>query len=94
MTTEADDDFFGRADTYIHIANEQTQKADRGKVSASLMYATARFNAWVSAFNAESGQDLFDGKEEIVKYFVEQYQKMLEENLDEYAQNFDKYMGR
>ncbi len=94
MTTEADEHFFDRADTHIHIANDQTEKADRGKVSASLMYATARFNAWVSAFQAESGEDLLEGKEQIVEYFVEQYRQMLEENLDDYAKNFEKYLNR
>lgn len=94
MTAEADDDFYNRADTHIHIANDQIEKVSRGKVSASMMYATARFNSWISACKAESGDDLLEGKEEIIEYFVEQYRKMLGENLDDYARNFDKYMNR
>jgi len=94
MTTEADDHFYNRADTHIHIANDQTKKAGRGKVSASLMYATARFNSWVSACNAESGDDLLAGKDEIIEYFVEEYRKMLDENLSDYIKHFDKYMTR
>lgn len=94
MTTEADDHFYDRADTHIHIANDQTKEAGRGKVSASLMFATARFNSWVSACRAESGEDLLSGKEEIIEYFVEEYRKMLDENLDDYVKNFDKYMAR
>jgi vacuolar-type H+-ATPase subunit E/Vma4 len=94
MTTEIDDDFYQRADTHIHIANDQTEKVGRGKVSASMMYATARFNSWISACKAESGDDLLEGKEKIIEYFVEQYREMLTENLDEYAKNFDKYMSR
>lgn len=94
MTAEADDDFYERADTHIHIANEQIKKVSRGKVSASMMYATARFNSWISACKAESGDDLLEGKEEIIEYFIEQYRKMLGENLDDYARNFDKYMNR
>ena len=94
MTTDADDDFYKRADTHIHIANEQIEKVGRGKVSASMMYATARFNSWISACKAKSGDDLVEGKEKIIEYFVEQYREMLTENLDEYARNFDKYMSR
>lgn len=94
MTTDADDDFYKRADAHIHIANEQIEKVGRGKVSASMMYATARFNSWISACKAESGDDLVEGKEKIIEYFVEQYREMLTENLDEYAKNFDKYMSR
>jgi hypothetical protein len=94
MTTEADDQFYERADAHIHIANDQTKTVGRGKVSASLMYATARFNSWISACKAESGDDLLAGKEEIIEYFVEEYRKMLDENLNDYIKNFDKYMGR
>lgn len=94
MTTEADDDFYKRADAHIHIANEQTEKVSRGKVSASMMYATARFNSWISACKAESGDHLLEGKEVIIEYFVEQYREMLGEHLDDYAKNFDRYMNR
>jgi vacuolar-type H+-ATPase subunit E/Vma4 len=94
MAEQADDDFYNRADTHIHIANEQSEKVSRGKVSASMMFATARFNSWISACNAESGKDLLEGKEEIVEYFVDEYRKMLEENIEDYAKNFGKYMDR
>lgn len=94
MTMETDDDFYNRADTHIHIANDQIKNVGRGKVSASLMYATARFNSWISACKAESGDDLLEGKAVIIEYFVKQYREMLAENLDDYARNFDKYMDR
>ena len=94
MTTETDDDFYTRADAHIQVANDQTDKVGRGKVSASMMYATARFNSWISACKAESGADLLEGKEKILEYFVEQYRNMLAENIDDYARNFDKYMSR
>ena len=93
MTTETDQEFYKRADAHIHVANEQTETVDRGKVSASMMYATARFNCWISACKAESGENLLEGKEKIIEYFVEQYRDMLAEHLDDYAKNFDKYMG-
>ena len=47
---EVDDEFYERADAHIHLSNGQiSEKVGTGKVSASNMYATARFNAWVSA---------------------------------------------
>jgi hypothetical protein len=94
MAQETDKDFYTRADAHIHIANQQIENASRGKVSASMMYATARFNCWISACKADSGDDLRAGKEEIIEYFVEQYREMLAEHLDDYASNFDKYMSR
>jgi len=93
MTAETDKEFFQRADAYITVANEQAAEASRGKVSASMMFATARFNAWVSASGTESGEELAEVKEEAIEYFVSEYRKMLEENLGEYIEHFDKYMG-
>ena len=92
MKSDDDREFFERADAYITVANEQAQSVNRGKVSASMMFATARFNAWVSASGTESADELAAVKGEALEYFVSEYRKMLEENLDEYVENFDKYM--
>jgi hypothetical protein len=92
MSDGVDDRFYDRADAHIRLSNEQEKDIDRGKVSASMMYATARFNAWVSACGPESGEELAKAKNEIVEYFVTEYRKMLEENFDDYVRNFEKYM--
>jgi hypothetical protein len=92
--TASDEGFFKRADAHIDVANDQLKDASRGKVSASLMYATARFNAWVTACTADSGEDLQNHRDETIDYFVAQYRKMLEENLDDYIANFERFMRR
>ena len=92
MKPEVDKEFFERADAYITIANEQAAGVSRGKVSASLMFATARFNAWVSASGTESSEELASVKEEALEYFLNEYRQMLEENLNEYIEHFDDYM--
>lgn len=92
MAKDVDTNFYERADAHIHLSNEQCGDIGRGKVSASMMYATARFNAWVSACGFDSGKEMSAARAETVEYFVEQYRKMLEENLDDYAKHFSKYM--
>ena len=92
MKAENDKEFFERADAYITLANEQAANVNRGKVSASMMFATARFNAWVSASGTESSDELASVREEALAYFVKEYRQMLEENLDEYIEHFDDYM--
>jgi hypothetical protein len=92
MPADADDAFFGRADAHIHLSNDQMEGATRGKVSASMLYGTSRFNAWVSACGFESGTQMRDARAETIKYFVAEYEKMLVENLDDYIENFEKYM--
>lgn len=90
---EVDDNFYNRADDHIHLANDQiTEEIGKGKVSASFMYSVARFNAYVSACGFDSKDEIIEAKKETMEYFVEEYKKMLEENLDDYISNFDKYM--
>ncbi len=93
MPEDADDKFFERADAHISLSNEQVKESTRGKVSASMMYATSRFNAWVGASNCDSAEELAAARDEALEYFVKQYREMLQENLDMYIQNFDEYMG-
>lgn len=91
--SEIDDDFFARADEHIDLSNMQLMGVARGKVSASMMYSVARFNSWVSACEFENGREMDEAKEETVKYFVTEYEKMLREHLQDYIDNFDEYMN-
>ena len=90
---DVDDGFFDRADEHIHLSNRQMSKVDVGKVSASMMYSVARFNAHVNALNWASGKEMNKNKQEALDYFVGQFKKMLDENLNDYISNFEKYMG-
>ena len=93
MPKDADDAFYKRADAHIHLSNDQLAEVDnRGKVSASMMYAVARFNAWLTAGGCSSSAELAQGREETIRYFTEQYRLALEENLDDYIENFAMYM--
>jgi hypothetical protein len=65
----------------------------RRKTSIEARSAHPRFNAWVSASGTDSSEELASVKAEALDYFVTEYRKMLEENLDEYIEHFDKYMS-
>ena len=91
MVTDIDKDFYSRADAIIHLANDQLSDMSRGKVSASCMYAVCRFNAWVTACGHASVEDMAAAKEETIEYFTKQYRSMLEENMDDYIENFSKH---
>jgi len=91
--SDTDEGFFNRADAHIHLSNEQmTEAATRGKVSASMMYATARFNAWVTACGCKTGEEMAAARADTIDYFMAEYRKMLEENLNDYISHFDNYM--
>jgi hypothetical protein len=89
---DLDPKFFERADAHIHLSNDQIGEISKGKVSASMMYATARFNAWVSACGCRSREEMTQARERMLDYFAAEYRKMLAENLDDYIANFERYM--
>lgn len=84
-------EFWERADKVIALANEQAKGSTIGKVSSSLLYAAARYASFNVASSANDVEEMKKDKEEAIKYFTEQYRKMLVENLDDYIDNYDKY---
>jgi hypothetical protein len=93
MAEDTDEKFFNRADAHIHLANEQLADVARSKVSGSLMFAAARYNAWISATDLQSSQALQNRRDELVNYFLTQYKSMLEHNLDNYIAHYDDYVN-
>lgn len=92
MVKDPDESFFTRADQHIDLSNKHLEDTAPGKVSASMMYATARFNIWLSAVEFGSAEELGKEKQSTIDYFVDEYRKMLEDNMDDYIGNFDSYM--
>jgi hypothetical protein len=92
MADAFDDAFYARADAHIHLSNDQLAGAAREMVNASMLFASARFCAWLSAGGFESGEGMKAKRDETVDYFVAGFRQMLEGNIDAYIQNFDAYM--
>ena len=86
--------FWERADAIIHLANEQGTKVPNSNVSASLLYAAARFNAFIVANGTSDAATMKADKEEAIRYFTEEYRKMLSQNFDDYIENFSGYLPR
>ncbi|HPN06076.1 MAG TPA: DUF3144 domain-containing protein [Hyphomonadaceae bacterium] len=92
MADPFDDAFYKRADAHINLANEAVGEVTPEAVNASMMFAAARFSAFISARGFKSGEAMAAKRDETVKYFVDGFQQMLEGNLDAYIKNFDAYM--
>jgi len=67
------------ADEFINLANDLSDDWAMPFLSAAIMYAAARFNA----FNFKSSDGENDNREEAINYYMEQYGKMLRENMQE-----------
>ena len=92
MSDETQDNaFWERADEIINLANQQAEDVESDDVSSSLLYATARFNAFLIASTAEKADDIKAGKDAAIEYFTEQYRQLLIDNIDDYIENFDEY---
>ena len=87
-----DKDFFKRTDAFIQVANELCKEQDTGEVSASMLYAAARFNAFIVASSAKDKAEADRNKVEAIDYFTEQYRAMLLANMDDYINKYDEYM--
>ncbi|WP_019520471.1 DUF3144 domain-containing protein [Faucicola boevrei] len=85
--------FYERADAFINLANSLRDDANHaGKVNASMLYAVARFSAWVAATGFVKGSDYLKEKEDIIQHFTHNFERMLSDNIDDYAENFQHYM--
>ncbi len=92
MTEKHTDEFRKLADQFIHLANEQYQQSRDGRVGYALMYAAARFNAFIVAVTAGHQSELAEEKEAATAYFADQYRQMFAENIEDYAKNFNQYL--
>ena len=75
-----DPEFLDAADRFVQLANELNEKYSREWVRAAMMYAAARYNAfvWLTREN-EPEQTL----EHAAAYYASEYDSMLRDNVDE-----------
>ena len=86
---EIDKQFREIADAFIDLANTRAEGIPAETVGMAMLYAVSRFNAYVVAAHAGSAQKYAEDQQPAKKYFLETYQKMLEENLEDYKKIFD-----
>ena len=84
-------EFWERADQAIALANEQCMHSPANEVATSLLYAAARFNAFLVASKTNDVSKMQLEKDDAVAFFTEQYKRMLTDNFNDYIANFDKY---
>jgi hypothetical protein len=84
--------FWERANAFINLANDQCNAAHPNEVSASTLYAAARFNAFIVAKTTGTADNMKLERDRALEYFTDQFRQMMAANLDDFAANFDKYM--
>jgi hypothetical protein len=71
-------EFLKLVDKFIDLANQLAQQGKDGEVSAAILFAAGRYNAF--NFLSHGGTD--DKRPEAVEFYVSEYRKALESNLD------------
>ena len=84
---------YKHANEIIQLATTlRTDDIHAGKINASMLYAVARFSAWTAATGFVKGADYAKEKQDIIEHFTKNFERMLSDNIDDYAENFQKYM--
>ena len=91
---ERDEEFWQLADEFINLANEKCDSMRNGKVSTTMLFAAARFNAFMFASMSKDLEDFKKERELAIEYFADQYKKAFVENIEDYEKNYSNYVGK
>ena len=92
--TDNDKKFREMADAFIAEANKLSKNENLGMVSASFLYAAARYNIFLVAASSASASEFESKKENSLNALVTEFKKMLEDHFENYKENFEKNLGR
>ena len=92
-TSKPDTAFLPRVNAIVNLANDQCDTNHPNEVGASTMFAAARFNAFLLAKTTGGADSMSLEKERALDYFTEQFRKMMADNLDDFINNYDKFMA-
>lgn len=78
MSPEDQKTFFAIADAFVARANDLSAEHSPARISAAMLFATARWNAFVAQ---SQGLPAGEIDEDTVAYFTREYETVLRENL-------------
>lgn len=93
MTNKEDDQFWDLVDAFIEQANNACDDLDPGAVSAALLNAAARFNAFVVATSSINRKEYIEEIDSAQKYLTGRYAELVRNNLDDYREHYKLYIG-
>nr|WP_324258598.1 DUF3144 domain-containing protein [Cellvibrio fontiphilus] len=94
MSTKTDDDiFWDWVEKFIEQANSACDSTDPGIVSAALMNAAARFNAYVVAQSSLDKNEFAEDVEGTTNYLTGRYREFLKEHMEDYRENYTALIG-
>ncbi len=83
-----DKEFYTTADTFIDVANNACDEKDPSFVGSAMLFATARFSAFVVASQAQDKESYEAELERAKEFFNGEFDRMLNQNMDDYKTAF------
>lgn len=71
-------EFLALVDEFINLANRLAETRDDGEISAAILFAAGRYNA----FNFLTRGGDVQNRQQAVEFYVSEYRKAIESNLD------------
>jgi hypothetical protein len=94
MSNSSDEDiFWNLVESFIEQANNACDNSDPGIVSAAMMNAAARFNAFVVAHSSLDKNEFAEDVEGTLNYLTGRYRDFLKEHMEDYRDNYSTLIG-
>jgi len=91
LLAQTNEQFWKNIESFIHQANKMSNDQGLDNTASSFLYAAARFSAFNAVSKYKDVQSMSLDKEEAIKYFTATFNKMFQQNMDDYENNFDQY---
>jgi len=85
-----DKEFYTLADKFIDIANNECDEKEPSFVGSSMLFATARFSAFVVASQAQDKESYEAELERAKEFFNGEFERMLNQNMEDYKTAFNQ----
>lgn len=85
--------FWNLVEQFIEQANDACDNADPGIVSAALLNAAARFNAFVVAHSSLDKDEFSEDIDNSIHYLSGRYRDFLKEHMTDYRDHYRQLIG-
>ena len=94
MSNSSEEDIFWTlVEAFIEQANSACENADPGIVSAAMLNAAARFNAFVVAHSSLDKNEFAEDVEGTTNYLTGRYRDFLKEHMEDYRDHYSTLIG-
>lgn len=87
-----EEQFWQLVESFIQQANSASENVDTGIVLSALLEAGARYSAFFAASGAQDRNEFKAEVDATVQDFSLEYKKRLQQNVEDYLENYKIYM--